>query len=49
MLDTTQLYAGLLVLRRTPFAEAFLEEWLELTLRGQLATDTLAPGVVQVT
>lgn len=49
MLDTTQIYAGLLILRRTPFTERFLEEWLELTLRDDLATDTLAPGVVQDT
>ena len=47
MLDTSTLYAGLLVLRRTPAAEAFLQEWLGLTLRGELATDALAPGVVQ--
>ena len=36
MLDTATLYAGLIVLRRTPEAEAFLEEWLELTMRGAL-------------
>ncbi|KAL1518773.1 hypothetical protein AB1Y20_003057 [Prymnesium parvum] len=46
-LDTTQLYAGLLVLRRTPFAERFLEEWLRAVLRAELATDHLAAGVVQ--
>ena len=37
MLDTATLYAGLLVLRRSPEAEAFLEEWLELTMRGALS------------
>ena len=47
MLDSATLYAGLLVLRRTPAAEAFLEAWLELTMRGELATDQLAPGVAQ--
>lgn len=36
MLDTATLYAGLLVIRRTPEAEAFLEEWLALTMRGAL-------------
>ena len=36
MLDTATLYAGLLVLRRTAEAETFLEEWLELTMRGAL-------------
>ena len=43
-LDTSTLYAGLLVVRRTPEAEAFLEEWLALTLRGELATDHLEPN-----
>ena len=40
-LDSSTLYAGLLVVRRTPEAESFLEEWLALTLRGELATDHL--------
>lgn len=47
MLDTSQLYAGLLALRRTPFAERFLERWLELVVQGELATDRLSPYVDQ--
>ena len=41
MLDTAQLYAGLVILRRTEFTERFLSDWLELTTRGELATDSL--------
>ena len=47
MLDTVQVYAGLLILRRTSFAEQFLEQWLELTLRSELATDALKFNVKQ--
>ena len=47
MLDTATLYAGLVVVRRTPQAEAFLQEWLDLVLQGDLATDALASGVRQ--
>ena len=43
MLDTATLYAGLLVLRRSPEAEAFLEEWLELTMRGALSPSAHPP------
>ena len=47
MLDTTQLYAGLLAMRRTSFAEQFLEQWLQLVLQDGLATDALSPHVRQ--
>lgn len=42
MLDTATLYAGIVAVRRTPDAEAFLEEWLKWALEGELATDTLS-------
>lgn len=32
VMQTVQIYAGLLVLRRTRFAEAFLERWLEVSI-----------------
>ena len=39
MLDTVQLYAGLVVLRKTPFALRFLREWLAWATEGELITD----------
>jgi len=47
MLDSATLYAGIVVLRRTAETEAFLQEWLDWTLKGELATDHLDPAVQQ--
>lgn len=41
MLDSAQLFAGLLVLRRTPTALAFVEEWLSWSLHSSLISDAL--------
>ena len=43
MLDTVQLYAGLVVLRKTPFALRFLREWLAWATEGELITDAWQP------
>ena len=40
MLDTVQVYGGLLVLRKTRFAVRFVDEWLAWVRRGNLVTDT---------
>ena len=44
MLDTVQLYAGLVVLRKTPFALRFLREWLAWATEGELITDAWQPA-----
>ena len=44
MLDTVQLYAGLVVLRKTPFALRFLREWLAWATEGALITDAWQPA-----
>ena len=49
MLDTATLYAGLLALRRTPEAEAFLQEWLELTMRGARLPSHARPCYLVIT
>jgi len=49
MLDTATLYAGLLALRRTPEAEAFLLEWLELTMRGARLPSHALPCYLVIT
>jgi hypothetical protein len=42
MLDSAQLYGGLVVLRKTPFVLRFVREWLAwVTAEGGLVTDTL--------
>ena len=41
MLDTAQIYGGLVVLRKTPFALRFVREWLQWATSGELITDTL--------
>lgn len=40
MLDTVQVYGGLLVLRKTRFAIRFVDEWLAWARRGSLIMDT---------
>uniref|UniRef100_A0A7S4B5A7 Nucleotide-diphospho-sugar transferase domain-containing protein n=1 Tax=Chrysotila carterae TaxID=13221 RepID=A0A7S4B5A7_CHRCT len=42
MLDTVQIYAGLLVLRKNAFTLSFVREWLEWTTTGEWATDAYA-------
>ena len=44
MLDTVQLYAGLVVLRKTPFALRFVREWLAWATEGELITDAWQPA-----
>ena len=39
MLDTAQIYAGVVVLRKTPSAVAFLREWLRVATTGSLSED----------
>ena len=44
MLDTAQLYAGLLVLRKTPFALRFLQQWLHWSTTAEHITDAWDPA-----
>jgi hypothetical protein len=39
MLDSAQIYGGLLAFRRTPFSLGFVREWLAWTTRGNFSTD----------
>ena len=44
-LDTAQIYGGLVVLRKTPFALRFVREWLQwATDPRELITDALDPA-----
>ena len=46
-METVQLYAGLLVLRKTRFAEAFVSEWLSWMVKqnGRFADDQHNPAI----
>lgn len=44
MLSTTQIYGGLVILRKTPESLSFVREWLKWTLEGEWVTDTLDPS-----
>ena len=44
MLDSVQVYGGLMALRRTPATLDFVREWLRWTLEGSWVTDAHAPA-----
>ena len=43
MLDTVQIYGGLVIIRKTAETIAFVREWLRWTLEGEWTTDALDP------